>query len=465
MTQADNRIEKKVPQIRPFLNMKQEDIDTTEKRANYTIAIIGCEREGLAYGMAFAETGFKVILADSDQSLVKRLTKGKTESPRQEIELKLRSLWRTGKLTATADIKNSVASSDAIVITVNPKIDENKNVDYSEVEKTCKQVGTNLKQGAIIIYTGIASFGFNESIAREALENMSGLKVGEDFGFAYSPQPMLNWHLTSESIFDLELKVAAGDKVSLDVASMILASIAKRGIKQSMNFRTVELASLFSSIRTDASIALSNELAMFCEKAGADYLEIMKLANSEQNLPSCAPTMAQAAQKEPYILIESAENLNMKLRLATLARQLNEDMMKHAINLLQNALRSCSRTVRRSRVAILGATRPKAAGEAFVKMLEARGARTIVYDPNATTSARRDVLEKPRRSVVDAVEGSDCLILLQGQEILGNTSLKNLRTVMRSPSAIIDLTGTLDPQKAEAEGFIYRGLGRGIGKK
>jgi len=449
-----------VSPIPPLLNEKTEDIAIVEKRGAYTITIVGCGREGLTYGTAFAEAGFKVTFVDPDQSMAKGLARSRTEH-----ESRLRSLYRTGRLAATGDLKNAVANGDAVMVTINPSIDENKNINYSEIEKACKQVGANLKRGTLVIYTGTACPGFTESVVREALVNASGLKLGEEFGLAYSPLLLVSGRPTPEAIFNLELNVAANDMVSLESASALMAVIAKRGIRQVTNFRKAELASLFSALRRDINIALNNELAILCEKTGVDYLEILKFIDPQQALPGFAPTIDQEVGREVYSLIESAENLNTKLRLATLARQVNEDMIRYAVNLTQNALRSCGRTLRRSKITVLGTTGAGTTGETFVKMLEKKGAKTIAYDPNAVASRNPNSLEKPKRTIADAVEGSDCLVLLQGQEQLRNLNLKNLRTVMRSPSAIIDLTGTLDPEKTETEGFIYRGLGRGIGKK
>lgn len=445
--------------------MKPEDIDTVEKRGAHTITIVGCEREGLSYGTALAEAGFKITIVDPDQSMIKRLTRGRTGSSEHELESKLRNLYRTGKLATTADLKSAVANSEAVMVTINPRIDENKNINYSEIEKTCKQVGANLKRGTLVIYTGTASPGFTEGVVREALLNASGLKVGEEFGLAYSPLLIANRRLNTETISNLELKVAANDKVSLESASAVLATITKRGIRQAANIRKAELATLFSALRIYTNTALNNELAIFCENSGVDYFETLKLIDPQQTLPSLAPTIDQEMRKEVYSLIENAENLNTKLRLATLARQLNEDMIRHAVNLAQNALRSCGRTLRRSKITILGATGLGTTGETLVKMLEKKGAKTVAYNPNAVASDNPNSLEKPKRNIAGAVEGSDCLVLLQGQEQLRNLNLKNLRTVMRSPSAIIDLVGTLDSEKTETEGFLYRGLGRGTGKK
>jgi len=43
--------------------------------------------------------------------------------------------------------------------------------------------------------------------------------------------------------------------------------------------------------------------------------------------------------------------------------------------------------------------------------------------------------------------------------------LNRLKHIMKMPAAIVDLTGTFEPDKVEKEGFTYRGLGRGVWTK
>jgi len=54
---------------------------------------------------------------------------------------------------------------------------------------------------------------------------------------------------------------------------------------------------------------------------------------------------------------------------------------------------------------------------------------------------------------------------LTGHDQFKRLNLKKLRAVMKMPAAIVDLTGAIELQKVEKEGFIYRGLGRGVEKK
>jgi hypothetical protein len=56
-------------------------------------------------------------------------------------------------------------------------------------------------------------------------------------------------------------------------------------------------------------------------------------------------------------------------------------------------------------------------------------------------------------------------VILTGEEPLRHLNLKKLKPLTKTPSVIVDLAGALEPQKAEIEGFIYRGLGRGNRQK
>jgi UDP-N-acetyl-D-mannosaminuronic acid dehydrogenase len=445
------------------LHLKPEEIDTNEKRGKYTVGIVGCEEKGVFFALAFAEAGFKVICTDVDQTLVKRLSKGKTLFSDREIESKVKSFLRKGQIEVTSEFKNAVSQSAIIVMTITAKIDGKKNPGYSEVESVCKQVGTALSRGVLVIYAGIAGLGFTEGIVKEVLENTSGLRVGEGFGLVYNPIQFFEWQPLA-AITDQELRVAALDRTSIDSAVKVLGVITRKGVKQISNVKTAEAALLFAIVKQDANLALANELAVFCENAGIDYFETLKLVDKCET--SLSPTVEadEGNRNEAYLLLESAENLNAKLRLPALARKINEDMVRHAINLTKDALRSCGKTLRRARVAVLG-TAAKAAPVIFVKMLEKRGAKTSLYYPLLSKNEVANMARVFKRSLKEAVEGVDCIVILTEQDQFRRLNFKQLRVVMKMPAAIVDLTGMVDPKKVERNGLVFYGVGRGVGKK
>ncbi|HUK85923.1 MAG TPA: UDP binding domain-containing protein [Candidatus Acidoferrum sp.] len=431
------------------LNIKPEDVNDAEKRSKYTVSVIGCGHRGIWLSIGFAEAGFKVACSDADLSVIKKVAKAKVPFAGQEAEVKLRGLINSGKLNVTSELKKMVSQSDITIITAGAKVDDQKKIDYTDAVNACKQVASALHSGMLVIYCNIAGFGFNEGTLKETIENTSGLKIGQGVDLAYIPMQ------NPKQVVTTELKVAPIGKSNIDSITNILKTITKK-VKQINDVKTAEIATLFTIAKQDANTALANELAVFCESACIDYFQVLKFLdfNDESFLPT---TIDQENKNGAYLLLDSADNISVKLRLPALARQINEEMVRHAVNLTQDALRNCNKTLRRARVAILG-TINQTTG-VLVKMLQLKGAKPSIYDPLSKKDAFD--LGVAKTNFNEAVEGADCIIIVSAEDQFKNLNLKKLKTLAKTPSVLVDLAGVLEPKKVEIEGFIYRGLGRG----
>jgi UDP-N-acetyl-D-glucosamine dehydrogenase len=296
-------------------------------------------------------------------------------------------------------------------------------------------------------------------VVRATLEGVSGFKTGTDFGFAYVQGAI------GEAKHEVELTVAANEQASLDAASLILSTITKERLRRIPDVQTAELAMLFTASRRNVLTAFLNEFAILCEKAGMDVFEVLKLLDKNLQEIQGLPSISNEGKREAELLIESAENLEVNLRLAKLAIQVNQNIVRHSINLTQNVLRDCGKTLRRARIAVLGAAAQGTSEEAFVKMLVTKGARISLYSPRGAKGKESDPLLVPKRSIVEAVENCDCIVFLAMEEQFRRLNLKSLRTVMKSPASVVDLVGLFERERVESEGFLYRGLGRGVGRK
>ena len=238
-----------------------------------------------------------------------------------------------------------------------------------------------------------------------------------------------------------------------EAATITLKSVSKH-VKQINEIKKAELATLFNVAKQDVNLALANELAVFCENVNMDYFEILQ-AQEEDDI-SFYPTLLEEKNKnESYLLLESAENANTKLKLPTLARQVNEEILKHAVILTQDALRGCGKTLRRARIAVLGSATESTAE--YIKMLELKGAKVNFFN----ISAKNEALDlTAKTNLNEAVEGADGITLLTRDEELKNLNLKKIKALTKTPSVIVDLAGVFERVKVEAEGFAYRGLGR-----
>ena len=455
-----------------ILNIKPEEIDTSEKRMKYTISIIGCGQIGVLHAYLFAEKGFRVICADADQIKVNNIVRGKMPLLEREIELKLRNHVKTGLLKAVTDFKSAVSQGDVVAITTAIEMDEKKKIKYSNIENTCKHVGTSLRRGSLVIVMSTVGVGFTQSVIKELLENSSGFKAGSDFGLAYSPIRVMNKQ-PFETSLNQERIIAAADQNSLNASSNILASITKNGLKKTENIKTAEATVLFSTVQQDVNVAIANEFAIFCEKAGIDYLEAQKLAESNVYPPLSLPALTcENVRGELYLFLEHYEDLNMKLRVPAVAREVNDLMIKHAVNLTKDALLNCGKTLRRARISLLGISQvsnlkssPKKSIKELATLLESKGAKVVLYDPYFSSDELSPMQHNIKKNLGEALEGVDCILILTGHDQFKRLNLKKLRIMMKMPAAIVDFEGIVEPDEVEKEGFVFRGFGRGVWTK
>lgn len=454
------------------MNIKKEDVDAPEKRGRYTVVVVGCGRLGLSHACLFAEAGFKVVGVEVDPFVISMLRKGKTLFTEPQLKSLLRRHVKEGSLTVTSNFSEVASESDVILLAVPTLVDGKRRLDYSKVKRACKDVGIGLRSGSLVVSISVVGPGVTESLVKETLELSSGLKAGIDFGLAYSPVHVSSGQVL-RGVVGYPRVVGAVNKLSLKVASLILGTIVKAGIVETSSIKTAEAVLLFQKVQRDVNLALANELALFCESAGIDYLEVQRVANTIPNCHLLIPTIAEKrVPKDPYILLEEAESLDAKLRLISLAREINEDMVTHIFHLVRDALRQCGKTIRRATVAVLGVSRSPnvknpcgSSTKNLVDMLTKKGLKVKVYDPFFSSKELAEMGYQSEETLTKTVEGIDCLIIAVGHNRFKRLNLRKIKFMARMPAAIVDAGHVINPAKAEREGFVYRGLGRGVWTK
>ncbi len=442
------------------LGLKPDDINPLEKRAKYTISIIGCGQVGVQFAIVFAEAGFKVICTDEDQNLLRLMAKGKIPYFGREIEKRLNSNVKRERIKTESEIKTAAANSDIIVLTISPQINTRNKLNFSKIERSCKLIGEVLNQGTLFVYGGTSSLGFIENNIKEILENASGLKTTKDFGLVYSPIQFEN-NQRAELFINQKLTLAGSDKSILKSAELIFQTVMKNEIELIVDFKKLEAAVLFSIIKNDVYLAFANEIAMFCENSDLDFFEVMKIVEKHKPKDPEIMGIIKGEKNKFFMFLENEENDNTNVKLFRIARKINEGITIHSSKLAQKALRICGKTLRRAKISIFGSIKPKSSATELIKLLEKKGAKTSLYDPFCPKGYLKEDTKVFKKNLNEAVEGTDCLIILNAHYKINKLNFKKLKARMKMPAAIIDIVGIIERKKAEKEGFIYCGLGRG----
>jgi len=454
--------------------MRPKDFKNEVKKGKIKIAVVGLGWMGLPLACLLADAGGKVIGVDINHKKVDAVNKGNCLISEEGLLKLLKKNVSSGKLKATKSIREAITKSQVIFITVPTLVDKHGMSDYSILENLCQNIGRNLQENSLVILESTVAPNITERIVKTTLEKHSGLKAGKDFGLAYSPIRAMGGRVLKD-VKKYDKIVGANDRKSLELTSAIHQIIVKGKVRKVKDLKTAEASKIFETIYRDINIALVNELAKFCEKAEIDFIEAKNAANTQPyshlHIPSigvgghCLPLY-------PHMLFTEAKMLDLQLKFIKEGRKVNQDMPIYILRLIASGLRACGKTLKRSKVTILGiAYRPDIKEVRFspaldlIQLLKRRGCRIKVYDPYFSHSEILKMGYKTEPTLRRTIENSDCIVLTVAHEEFKKLRPQRIVVNASNPCAIVDGTHILDPKEVEKVGAIYRGVGRGIWNK
>ncbi len=452
-----------------IMNITAENINSPKKCRNYTISIVECGKIGVFHAILFAEAGFKVIGVSTDPHVFKLLKGGR--SPFLKVSSILGKHVKEGSLVPYSDVRKAAAESDIIVVAVQTTIDRRKKPNYSLLEKTCREIAMGIRRGSLVLFVSATGPGIVENSMRKVLEETSGLKAGMDFGLASSPFQTNSLGKSAE-IPKSSRVVGAVDKSSLEIAGLILNRTTKSEIAKVNDIKTAEIINLFQNMNDEMFQALVNEFAILCEQLKIDSIKVLRILNrnTRHNIPFPGIFSSQN-RRDFYLLREEAENVNANLRLTQLARKINDGVANYTFHLIKEALKSSGKTVRRSKISVLGVSRcpdtkesPAVLTRKVVNLLKKKVRVVQIYDP---FFSRKELTELgfDAEKLSKVVEKTDCLVILTGHSKFQRLNLKKIKLLAKKSPAIVDISHVVGPFRAEKYGFVYRGLGRGVWTK
>ena len=451
------------------MSMSPEEIKSAIRNGALTVSVIGLGWMGLPTAVLFVEAGAKVIGVDVDSRVVELIRTGRSHIDEPGVQQIITE--HIGKrLSVTTNTREAASQSDVILIIVPTNIDNMHKPDYSPVEKSCKEIGLAMRRGCAVIVECTVGSGVTEGIVRKILEDKSGLKAGVDFGLAYSPIRAMAGSVVKN--IQTYSKIVGGiDERSADVAAAVLVSIVKGEIIRVKDLKTAEAAKLFENTYRDVNIALASELALFCEKAGLDFVKVREAAITQPYCHLHLPRVGVGGHCipfNPYFLVSEAESVGVDLRLVKYARRVNDNTPSHIVDLIAIGLRGCRKSLKRSKIAVLGISYSNDVKEArnspalkIIEMLTKKGAKVKVYDPFYSAAEIEKMGFNATESFEKAVEGVDCVLIAAGHEQFKRLKMGDVARLVRKPACVVDGWRIFDAKEVETNDLAYYGVGFG----
>lgn len=388
------------------MNERTLSLERKIKKREARIGIIGMGYVGLPLAKVFLTAGFEVLGFDIDRKKVKMLNQGKSYIKHISAE-ELKSFIKKQKFQATTDFK-TLSSTDVIIICVPTPLDSHKNPDLSFVMKTTEAVSKNLRNGQLVVLESTTYPGTTEERMLPMLES-GGLKVGEDFFLAYSPErenPGDKVYTTS----NIPKIVGGVTQRCRRVAKALYDQVVVKTVPVSSP-KVAEASKLLENIFRSVNIALVNEMKMIFNRMGIDMWEVIEAASTKPfGFMPFSPGPGYGGHcipVDPYYLAWKAKEVDYPTKFIELAGEINTLMPYYVVSKTAETLNERGKSIKGAKILVLGIAYKKDVDDQrespslkIISLLQKRGARVSYNDPYVPqSSGHRDYPDLELKSV------------------------------------------------------------------
>ena len=323
-----------------------------------TIGIIGLGYVGLPLIDAFTSAGFRCLGFDVDPAKVDSLTKGKSYIKHID-DTKIANWLEKDLFEATADMAR-MSEADALLICVPTPLDDARDPDLKYVTGTCEVIAETLRNDQLVVLESTTYPTTTRDVMIPILEK-SGLKAGDDFFVAYSPEREDPGN-PDFSAAGIPKVVGAINEDSLSIASVLYES-AVAGVVPVSNCEVAEAAKVLENIYRAVNIALVNELKTIFDAMDIDVWEVINAAKTKPfGFHAFYPGPGLGGHCipiDPFYLSWLARKQGLNARFIELAGEVNRAMPKYVISRSAEFLNEFKKPIRGSKICLLGAAYKK----------------------------------------------------------------------------------------------------------
>jgi len=352
------------------------------------VTIIGQGYVGLPVAMRSVEVGHDVTGVEKNPDRAQRLAAGDSfvEDVPSDV---LAAALASGRYRAVAELPSG-PSFDVAVITVPTPLHDGA-PDLSFIESAAAELAPSVAPGCLVILESTTYPGTTEELMVPLLEAGSGLTAGRDFRVGYSPERIDPGN--QQYNFVTTPKVVAGiDAESLAAVegfyrTLVNEVVPVKGCKEA------ELTKLIENTFRHVNVALVNELAVFAYELGIDVWDAIDAASTKPfGYMRFTPGPGVGGHCLPidpsYLSWRVKQSLNRQFRFVELANDVNEHMPQYVVNRVNLALNHDAKSIRGSRILILGLAYKKGSSDArespsvrVAELLMTLGADVHTVDP------------------------------------------------------------------------------------
>lgn len=437
----------------------------------HTIAVVGTGYVGLVTGVCFAEGGNQVLCVDIDQEKVDMLERGDVPIYEPGLDLLLERNIRERRVRFTLDLEGSLLKSTVVFLCLPTPPDQDGSADLTYILNVAGHIGELLNKHPetgyrVIVNKSTVPVGTSDRV-RQIIAEMA---PEADFDVVSNPEFLREGYAVED--FMRPERVVVGTTSSR--AEAILRDLYEPYVRSGnpifvISERSAEIAKYAANSFVAMRISFINDVANFCERAGADVDEVRMAIGSDSRIGKkyLYPSLGYGGScfpKDVRAILKTASEHGLRLRIIEAVEAVNH---QQAV-LFVEKLRGHYSELRGRRIAIWGLaykantddTRESPAFRVIDQLLDA-GASVVAYDPEASEGGRRRYGARIEYggTMYETVRSADGLVIATEWNEFRNPDFNRLSELM-SQRVIFDGRNLFGADEVSARGFMYYSIGR-----
>ncbi len=417
------------------------------------VGIVGLGYVGLPLAVEFANKGFYCLGIDTDLKKVEQLNRGDNYIDDVDSEL-LKKLVDEGLLEGTTKYGRA-GELDILYICVPTPFTPNKEPDISYIEQAGEKIAAHLRKEQLIILKSTTFPETTEKVLLPKFES-TGLKVGQDFYLAFSPEridPGREDFTTSNT----PVVVGGVTEKCTRLAMITCEQIVDKVVRVSSP-KTAEMVKLLENIFRSVNIAFVNELAQLCDRIGGiDVWEVVEAASTKPFgfMPFYpGPGIGgHCILVDPYYLSWKAREYDFHSDFIELAARTNENMPYYVLDLIVRSLSINGAALKTANYLFLGAAFKKnvddirnSPGLKIMELLLQRGAQNLSFnDPYVNEVKINGTAFVSQELSDELIAEKDCIVITTNHTCYDiNSIVKNAKLVVDTRNATKGVTSGRD---------------------
>lgn len=384
-----------------------------------TLGVLGLGYVGLPLAVEKAKAGFKTIGFDVQEEKVELVNLGQNYIG-DVVNEDLEEIVKSGLLTATTDF-SQVASADCVCICVPTPLDEYQQPDISYVTASAESIVPYMHKDMLIVLESTTYPGTTEELLKPILEK-SGLKCGEDFYLAFSPERVDPGNLIYKT--KNTPKVVGGiTPECTDVAAAMYEAILEAPIHKVSSPAVAEMEKILENTYRNVNIGLVNELSILSNKMGINFWEVVDAAKSKpygfQAFYPGPGLGGHCIPLDPYYLSWKAREYGFHTSMIESSMMINDRMPEYCGERASKILNRFKIPMNGSKILVLGVAYKQDINDyrespaiKVIEELEKEGSEVIYFDPFVSEYHENGIIKKGEPELTAELIGNADLVIV-----------------------------------------------------